>query len=39
MSLRRFIQDKLTDAQLGAINKIVDGYQIIVNQSNVSTTL
>jgi hypothetical protein len=39
MSLRRFIQDKLTDAQLGAINKIVDGYQIIVNQANVSTTL
>ncbi len=25
MSLRRFIQDKLTDAQIDAINSIVDG--------------
>mgnify|MGYP000984363733 FL=1 len=27
MSLRRFIQDKLTDAQLDAINNAVNGYQ------------
>ena len=27
MSLRRFIQDKLTDAQIDAINKIVEGAE------------